>query len=246
MGSTGRKVALQGQPQTNNVTESNSDWDAYRALNDADASAFVDALSGSSRNRNDPDNGEMNPTSSLQALVHKLNLHGKPTVLSDADFDNRLKNDALDGYELYRGFGYQPDSGVIDAFKNGNTTYIGDGIHGGGIYFTTRKRYASHYFSGDANNATVTAFIDKNKARVIDENVLRNQFSSLPPSLKRQYSGISGDIDDGISNYALHQGYNVIRAVGGNSRGKHNTSTGDFYVALTRDIFVVRQTTKVK
>lgn len=251
MGSTGTSIGrgiLGGgtAPQDNTPQSSDSgDIRDVTSFRNADIDTAADYTAALPRTT-DPD---LNTSSwnRAQTLIDRLGMHEKPEVVTDAEFDSRVANEALDGMTLYRGFGTQHDSAVIDSFKFGDKTYIGDGVHGNGIYFTTRKRYAKQYSGGLASNSTVTAFINKAKARVISEDTLRSQFASESRSIRSRFNP-SGDSDDAIAMYAVYRGYNVIYARGGNfsGSGRHNTHSGDFYIPLTRDVLVVRDNTQVR
>ena len=120
----------------------------------------------------------------------------------------------------------------------GKRGYIGDGVHGNGIYFSTSQYTAMSYGPSQA-----TAFIDKNLARVVKESTLRNMFDHEPASVRQSFSG--SDYMSGISSYALYKGYNVIVAPGGNGRQsvrQYGTKYGvDYYVPLTREVLVIRE-----
>lgn len=228
MGSVGRAAEQQTQEQTNTA------YDNFRGMDTTSAGNYVDSLGYS----NNPD---LNQSNRLQTLTDTLGLHGKPRVMDDASFDATAKTDALDGVVLHRGIGYQNDDRVLNSIKFGDLTYQGDGIHGNGTYLTTKKSYARGYAGIDAKNTSFSAYIDKNRARVITESSLRAKFAALPATVQRQFSHY--DTEDGISMFALHQGYNVISVPGGNGSKSYN---GDFYVPLTRDVLVIRDHTLLK
>lgn len=228
MGSVGRAVEQQTQEQTNTA------YDNFRNMDTTNAGNYVDSLGYS-------DNPALNQSNRLQTLTDTLGLHDKPRVMDDASFDATAKTDALDGVVLHRGIGYQSDDRVLNSIKYGDLTYQGDGIHGNGTYLTTKKSYARQYAGLDAKNTSFSAYIDKNRARVITESSLRAKFAALPATVQRQFSHY--DSEDGISMFALHQGYNVISVPGGNG---HKSYNGDFYVPLTRDVLVIRDHTLLK
>ena len=224
-----------------------SKLDAYRAMSTSEASAYVDGIKKTNK-------AGLNNNSRFQGLTDQLDMHGKPVVVDDATFDKEFATKGLDGVEIHRGIGYQTDSDVIDSIKFGDLSYMGDGYHGDGIYFTTRKSYAKYYTEdpyssknnyGDPKYSTFTAYIDKTKANAVAEDVISKQLMNEPSSVR---SGFLSMGNGGISAYALHKGYNVIYCAGGNypSMGKNNKNCGDFYVVLDRSVLVIRDNTKIK
>ena len=114
--------------------------------------------------------------------------------------------------------------------------YVGDGIHGEGLYFSTDKSTATSY-AGGSRGAITQAFIDPSKAKVIDEKTLRQMARNDP---KHYNNNTMRD----ISQYALYKGYNCIVARGGNGFRTHAQGGEDFYVPIDRSILVVRKNTK--
>lgn len=231
------------QPQTGSETQTTqqSNLDNFQKMDTQSAAQLVNGLNRIYKaGYND---------NYLQSLTETLQLHDKPTVRTDDDFDTRVKTEALGGVELYRGLGDQRNDTVVNSVKFGGITYQGYGVHGNGTYLTTDPRYARMYAGSNTKNTTFTAYIDKSKAKPITETALRQQFSKEPIAIQSQFS--KGTNNDAIAMYALHKGYNVIHCPGGNGTkafGKGRTRDGyqDFYVALTRDVLVIRDNTKVR
>jgi len=189
----------------------------------------------------------MNCYNTLQGLVERLDLHGKPVVLSDADYDSQLEANALNGVEIYRGLGHVSNNKYQQQFLFGDKTYIGDGIHGEGIYMTTSQQYASDYASSDHTMSTVTGFIDKSKARVITESEIKQMMQD--EKIFHKGFGLNE-----YTAYALHKGYNVIHVPGGNGGESESVKSkgnrivngiaqrgNDFYIPLTREVLVMRE-----
>ena len=168
--------------------------------------------------------------SGLQRVILAMNLAGPGRTVADADFDAAVKDAALNGVVLYRG----SSRVAIDNLVNGDVGYIGDGIHGDGIYFSTQIRTARSY-----GGTRVTAFIDKGLANVVSEDKLYRMLNNESHDVQRQFSG-----DSGLSSYALYKGYNVIHVPGGNGSRSHKYGGEDFYVPLTRGVLVFREHTK--
>lgn len=230
-----------------NSEENNKALSDFRALSMDNAGKIVDdAYQDTVDNALGYYSKGMNAFNYLQGLVEKFGLHGKPTVLSDADYDKQFAENALDGIEVYRGLGTEVnDDKYQQQFLYGDKAFIGDGIHGEGIYMTTNKQYAKDYATfGNFDGSTVTGYIDKSKARVITE-------SALSEMLKQDKAQNTLNFFDGgnLSAYALYKGYNVIHVPGGNNGEKYSVANGgdnDFYIPLTRDVLVIREHTKIK
>lgn len=232
-------------PPSNNSTD-NQDLDSWRAMSNSDAAQYAyDAYDEfNQQSSSDIQQQGMNPRNHLQALVEKLNLHDKPVVLSDADYDNQWKANALNGVEIYRGVGYRTDDMYQQQFLYGDKTFISDGIHGEGIYFATSSNYAASY-AGKPEINTVTGFIDKSKANVVTEDAISTMFLNEPRNVRNNFTNIGA--------YALYKGYNVIHVPGGNmgsnysyGKGRQSQGYGDFYMPLTRGVMVVREHTRLR
>lgn len=188
-----------------------------------------------SMSNNDLYNQGLNGTG-LQRAVLAMGLAGPGRIMPDEDFDKAVSQAALHGMELYRG----SSAGAINNLINGDVAYIGEGIHGDGIYFSTDLSTARMYGSH-----RVTAFIDKGLAKVITEERLWDMRNNESPDVQRVFGG-----DSGLSSYALYKGYNVIHVPGGNSGDRHSIAARgksegeDYYVPLTRTVLVFRKHTK--
>ena len=168
-------------------------------------------------------------TTGLQRLTDYLDMHEQGVVLPDADFDKQAKSAALNGVLLHRG----ATQAAIDNLMYGDKMYIGDGIHGNGIYLSTYAGTAMSY-----GEVRTTAYIDKGLAKVITENKLRDMFYALPQDVRRYFGR---DTDDAISMFAIYKGYNVIHVPGGNGYRSHSRGGEDYYVPLTRKVLVFRE-----
>lgn len=177
----------------------------------------------------------MNSTA-LQYLVNKLGMHEPGAVLPDKDFDRQAKTEALDGVVLYRG----SSDRAIQNIMYGDKMYIGEGIHGDGLYLTTSTRTAKSYSYGGPNS-TVTMYIDKSLANVVKESTLRNMLSKEPANVRNSFMG-----NGGLAAYGIYKGYNVIHAPGGNGATPHKNGGEDYYVPLTRRVLIMREHSKIK
>lgn len=174
----------------------------------------------------------LNATNATQRLVTELGMNGKPTILSKDEFDRvAAESGALLLYRGVTGNGTMSAEDIKQHTMRADLTYIGDGIHGDGLYFSTDRRTAQSYAGW--GGAVTTAFIDKSKMRAIDENKLDKMMHSDP-----EYSHT---VFRDKSEYAIYKGYNVIIAYGGNGSIPHGKPNGeDFYVPIDRAVLVVR------
>lgn len=243
MGSTGK-------------TSTSSGLRAYRDMSVSDAADFV----YNAPKNTDP---ELNSHEVYQDMVNALGLHGKPIVLDDKSFDDAAKRDALDGAILWRGLGDQVDTAVADSVKFGDKFYVGNGLYGGGLYFTDDYGEASvGYSNGDPKTSILMAYIDKNKAKVIDGDALKRMFASEPLAIQKKFAKFGtkapytdpndtsydkyfADMfgSDGFSAYAMYKGYNTISI---NKTDYNGNPTNKHYVALTREPLVFRDNVRGK
>ena len=204
----------------------------YRQLNTQDAANFYESNLQSVAYKTLEELGlNTNGLSKLQYAMNATKESG--VVLRDGDFDNQVNSAAYDGLILYRG----STRAAIDNLMYGEHGYLGDGVHGDGIYFSTRINTANSYGSAQA-----TAYIDKGLAKVVTEIQLDKMLMSEPVNVRNvfRYS------NSGRSAYALYKGYNVIRVEGGN-HGTYSSirvkgdSGEDYFVPLTRKVLVFRE-----
>ena len=197
-------------------------------------------------NRDDLYKQGLNGDNPVQRLVDKLNLHDKPVVLDDDAFDKMVKDNNM--IEIYRGVwgnGKANADDVRNQTMYGDKTYIGDGIHGDGIYFSTAQYTAKSY-----GPTRMTAVINPNKAKIITESKLQSMYYNDPVVKKYQNDYMDTPFRN-ISQYALYKGYNVIQAVGGNGSSNfnaYNKKTGlgeDFYIPLDRSTLIFRKNSKI-
>ena len=204
--------------------------DAANTYNDAKMTVNDSSIS------RDLTNNGLNDTA-LQFLVNKLDMHEPGVVLPDRDFDKQAKTEALDGVLLYRGSSER----AIQNIMYGDKMYIGEGIHGDGIYLSTNKGTAREYAGWSSKPDTVTMYIDKSLANVVKEDTLRRMLSSEPAHIRTSFRG-----DTGLSAYGIYKGYNVIWVPGGNGSTPYSSGGEDYYVPLTRRVLVMREHSKIK
>lgn len=241
MGSGGMAAKSAGLTKSQSNTDTvNSIWKQFQSMGDRQLGNFL-------VQKNNVDVSTLNRWSDTQKTVTHLGMNDKPIVLDNASWDASASKNALDGVYLWRGVTGNSSLNmtardVIDQLKFGDKTFIGDGIHGDGIYLTTKFGYAQSYSDG-SDGSIAKAYIDKSKAKVITEGALRTMHSNE--------SGSAAYLD--LSSYALYKGYNVIHVPGGNSAGKYGAVNNqysykkggqDFYNVLDRSVLVIRDTSR--
>ena len=188
-------------------------------------------------------------SNATQNFTYANKLNAKPTVLSDSDFDNFLKQNGIpDSQILIREVnGATFNSGSIrynltanditDMFKTSDINYIGGKrggqAYGAGTYFGMEGRNGS---TGYASGATMMAVLNPKTAKVIsysDVNRKWNTFVQNKPNLSKQAVSL-GSGNHSIK--ALMMGYNVITS---DSNGSSH-ARGEYYNIIDRSAVVVR------
>ena len=217
----------------------NNTADMFNGMTDDQLTKAVN----SSRNVDMP-NHIADVSDATQKFTYANGLNAKPTVLSDTDFDNFLKqNNISDSQILIRevdgisfnsgGIQYRYTANdITDMFKTSDINYIG-GKHGGqaygaGTYFGMEGRYGR---TGYASGATMMAVLNPKTAKVISSNRIDSAWANFTAN-KPKLSGTS----PARSVKALLMGYNVITSASGNSSKSH----GDYYNVIDRSAVVVR------
>ena len=172
---------------------------------------------------NDADGFYNNP---WQKLSLKLGMNQKPTVVSESEFNRIQKQTCAEVF--YRGWSSQNSA---QRFLNSDLTHHGNGVYGDGIYFANNTGTARSYGSG-----AMTKMMLSPKAQVVDYYALQASMPSASTKLGRSlaYAGSMGQRsygpNSGEAQWALKMGYNVIKVGSGSN---------PYYVALTRDAFIV-------
>lgn len=230
---TGGNDGTQGAGGGGGTASSDADAQArFMAMDDAQLRQFMGGLPSSSDMRANGLN-----SNELNKVTYALGMNEKPTVLDNATWDAKVQTDALDGVHIWRGVygnGSMSSSDISNNMRSNDLTFQGDGIHGDGLYFTTQFSYARSYSDGKTNSIT-KAFIDKSKAKPVNETKLRSMQRNETSSQLRYMD---------ISTYGVYKGYNVIVARGGNGSTSHKNGGQDFYVALTRSVLTIRDTSR--
>lgn len=184
-----------------------------------DNAQTIQYLGNLSKNVKMPPSAEL-PEFDTQRLTYDMGLNGKPTIVSEAEF-NKIK-----GTTIYRGVKEQDDGNgtvLAPARSIANTTMYGDfsrigaGVAGDGFYFSDSTSTANSYagYGKDlGKSAVMRAKIDKTKARTVTLSNLQNMFNSEPSSIRNAFANMSTVNDEWstgyLGAYALKKGYNVI------------------------------------
>ena len=180
-------------------------------------------------------------------------MNDKPTVLSEKEFNARLKDNEL----IYRGVrdveGFNSNTGkyettltarqIKDNLAYSDKTYIGNGNFGDGIYFTNDKQTAIKYANNKQDNIS-TAFIDKSKLKAVDYKSLEKMKEKFVDNYNKDkpfYEQITlGHVQSTFrddSSFALYSGYNCIKVKITDKEG--NTQT--YYNVLDRSILTIKE-----
>lgn len=170
---------------------------------------------------------------SYQKFALAMGLDAKPQVLPDKQFDQLVSQNNLQ--VLYRG---ESGQAACDRFMNATHSHTGIGSYGDGFYFTEDTYTANSYavYKGGANGRVLKMALSPS-ARIITYADLQNKMSRMSGKLQSNL-GRAGRADktkylnDGEAQAALKLGYNVV------------TLGSGYHYALTRDAFIVSDTTK--
>ena len=141
-----------------------------------------------------------------QKLLQALNITGRPTVVSEADFNKYVQQTG--STVLYRGWSGQ---NAVDRFKNSPNNHIGNGINGDGYYFAPDIGTAKTY-----GVVGTKAALSPN-ARVISATAVKMAIASASPKLHSSLSKTDGKVrtfggNGGMAQMAIKMGYNTIDA----------------------------------
>lgn len=155
----------------------------------------------------------------LQRMIYALGMNDTPEIVDSATF-KQLTTGPGALTPIYRTVNDTTVNGVsmtaqdiCDMLTDGDTTYVGNGIHGDGLYFSNDLAGSKAYGHGGSRSKTVAAVLNMN-AKVISETQLKSLYDSFvkthPQSRKALGFARSKSSHDSMSQFALTQGYNVI------------------------------------
>lgn len=180
----------------------------------------------------------------LQRMLYAMGMNDKPEIVSQQEFDDMTVNAPFgSGMKmLYRTVNDTTVNGVrftsddcCDMLTDGDLTFVGNGIHGDGLYFSDdlsgSKAYGNH-------TAKTVAAVFNSKARVVDEKKLQKEYDSFvkthPQTRKALGFARSKSSHDSLSQFALIRGYNVISSKQGYSGETYYTVIDRGALTMTR------------
>lgn len=178
----------------------------------------------------------------LQRMIYALGLNDAPEIVDSATF-KQLTSGPGALTPIYRTVNDTTVSGVpftaqdiCDMLTDGDVTYVGNGIHGDGLYFSNDLA-GSKAYGGRSGSKTLAAVLNQ-KAKVISERQLQSLYDSFvkshPQSRKALGFARSKSSHDSMSQFALTQGYNVITSSQGGGE-VYYTVLDRSVLTMTRD-----------
>jgi hypothetical protein len=162
-------------------------------------------------------------THHLQKMVYALGMNDKPEIVSQQEFDDMTVNAPFGSGQpiLYRtvndvkltGGVHMSAKQINDMMISGDLTYLGNGIHGDGLYFANDKAESQAYGYGGGRSRTIACVLNS-KARMVTETKLRKEYDDFvkhnPQTRKALGFAKAHSSHDSMSQFALMKGYNVI------------------------------------
>lgn len=154
----------------------------------------------------------------LQKMIYALGMNDTPEIVDSATF-KQLTSGPGALTPIYRTVNDTNVNGVpftaqdiCDMLTDGDVTYVGNGIHGDGLYFSNDLG-GSKAYGGRRGSKTLAAVLNQ-KAKVISERQLQSLYDNFvkthPQSRKALGFAKARSSHDSMSQFALTQGYNVI------------------------------------
>lgn len=163
----------------------------------------------------------LNSRSKYQQYVKVMGLNEKPQTMSRKDFESYTKKNK-DLPVLYRAVtdagptgtaggitrGKYLRHGILNDLMYGSQQYIGDGIYGDGLYFSTQPTHQSYGgFSGSANEAINRKYTIKATFKSGTKKILYDDLEKMINEYKEKGYNITDP-----SSFARSLGYHVIQA----------------------------------
>jgi hypothetical protein len=162
-------------------------------------------------------------THHLQKMVYALGMNDKPEIVSQQEFDDMTVNAPFGSGQtiLYRtvndadltGGVHMSAKQINDMLLSGDLTYLGNGVHGDGLYFADDKAESQAYGRGGGKSRTIACVLNS-KARMVTETNLRKEYDAFvksnPQTRKALGFAKTHSSHDSMSQFALMKGYNVI------------------------------------
>lgn len=169
----------------------------------------------------DDDVDILNSRSKYQQYVKVMGLNEKPQTMSRKDFESYTKKNK-DLPVFYRAVtdagptgtaggitrGKYLRRGILNDLMYGSQQYIGDGIYGDGLYFSTQPTHQSYGgFSGSANEAIDRKYMIKATFKSGTKKILYDDLEKMINEYKEKGYNITDP-----SSFARSLGYHVIQA----------------------------------
>lgn len=163
----------------------------------------------------------LNEKSSYQKYVKVMGLNEKPQTMSRKDFESYTKKNK-DLSVFYRAVtdagptgtaggitrGKYLRRGILNDLMYGSQQYIGDGIYGDGLYFSTQPTHKNYGgFSGSANEAIDRKYMIKATFKSGTKKILYDDLEKMIDEYKEKGYNITDP-----SSFARSLGYHVIQA----------------------------------
>lgn len=163
----------------------------------------------------------LNEKSSYQKYVKVMGLNEKPQTMSRKDFESYTKKNK-DLPVFYRAVtdagptgtaggitrGKYLRRGILNDLMYGSQQYIGDGIYGDGLYFSTQPTHKNYGgFSGSANEAIDRKYMIKATFKSGTKKILYDDLEKMIDEYKEKGYNITDP-----SSFARSLGYHVIQA----------------------------------
>lgn len=188
----------------------------------------------------------LNEKSSYQKYVKVMGLNDKPETMSRKDFESYTKKNK-DLPVFYRAVtdagptgtaggitrGKYLRRGILNDLMYGSQQYIGDGIYGDGLYFSTQPTHQNYGgFSGSANEAIDRKYMIKATFKSGTKKILYDDLEKMIDEYKEKGYNITDP-----SSFARSLGYHVIQA--------HKDSESEiYYNIIDRSCLVVQDVDK--
>ena len=174
----------------------------------------------------------LNANRHTQRMVYALGMNDKPEIVSDKEFQKLVKSGKTVMYRTVNDTQTLTADDICDMFTDGDLTYLGDGVHGDGLYFSDNLRGSKMY--GHTNPKTIGAVFN-GKAKPISETNLRSlydQFIKTHPQARKAFGfARNHSTHDSFSQFALSQGYNIITS--------RQSSNETYYTILDRSVLTM-------
>lgn len=181
----------------------------------------------------------------LQKMVYALGMNDAPEIVSQKEFDDMTVNAPFGSGApvIYRTVNDTVVNGVpltandvCDMLTDGDTSYMGNGVHGDGLYFSSSLQGSKMY--GNSSSSRTVGAVLNSKAKPISEGNLKKLYDSFVKTHPQTRKALGFAKQHGsswknsLSQFALSQGYNVITY-------NHSYSNETYYTVLDRSVLTM-------